>query len=280
MIDLHTHTTASDGALMPQELVAHAAAAGLRVLAITDHDTTGGIEPAAAALPAGMTLLPGVEISCRAQVAGRVREVHLLAYLFVREDRALADLLGRVRDSRELRARRTVGLLRAEGHRIEWPQVAAVAGGAPVGGRHLAAAMVAAGIVSSVDVAFGPDWLGGPFHAPMWRPEVTEALTVVRGAGGVGVLAHPCAPDGAPLSVEFVADLAARGLVGIEVDHPDHDEDARRRLRHLADELTLLPIGSSGFHGPDTSRLGSDTTTPQVYARLIAHASGSPPICG
>ena len=276
MIDLHTYTSASGGSLLPPELVSHAATVGVTVLAITDHDTTAGIEAAACVLPAGLTLVPGVEISCREADGG----VHLLAYLFDQEDRVLAEMLGRIRDGREVQARRAVGLLRAGGHPIDWPQVTEVAGGAPVARRHIAAAMVTAGITATMELALGPDWLGpgGPLHTQAWRPTVARAITVVRGAGGVPVLAHPRAPGGAPLTAEQVTEMVARGLVGIQVNHPGHDSQARRELRELAARLHLVPIGGSGFHNPDADRLGAASTSQAAYRRLVSEASGAAPI--
>ncbi|KJE21114.1 putative metal-dependent phosphoesterase, PHP family [Frankia torreyi] len=275
MIDLHAYTTESGGGLMPHELIGHAAIVGVRVVAVTDRDTVAGIDAAAAVLPAGMTLVPGAEISCRAVVGGRPRSVRLLAYLVDRDDRAMSELLGRARDSAELRARRAVRLLRVEGYPVDWPQAADEARGAPVSRGHIAAALVAAGVVPTVDVALGPAWLGvgGPFHIASRQPDVAAALTVVRGAGGVAVLGHPCAS----LPVELLRDLAARGLAGIEVDHPGHDADTRLRLRDVAAELRLLPIGGSGYDGPP-GQLGSDTTPYATYQRLIAQAAGATPI--
>ncbi|ABD11169.1 hypothetical protein CcI156_17970 [Frankia sp. CcI156] len=277
MIDLHAYTSESGGSLMPHELVAQAVVAGVKVLAITDRDTVAGIDPAAAVLPARMTLVPGVEISCQAVVGGRPRPVRLLSYLFDPDDRAVSELLGRARDSAELRARRAVRLLHMEGYPIDWPQVAAQTRGGPVGRRHIAAALVAAGIVPTLDAALGRGWLGagGPFHVASRQPDITAALTVVRGAGGVAALAYPCAS----LPVDLLRDLAARGLAGIEVDHPEHDEDTRRRLLDVAGGLRLLPIGGSGYHRPP-GRLGSETTPPAVYRRLMATATGTPPIRG
>jgi predicted metal-dependent phosphoesterase TrpH len=269
MIDLHTYTTASDGQLTPQELVAYAVTVGVDVLAITDRDTTAGAAAAAAVVPAGLTLVPGVEISCREADGGRV---HLLAYLFDPGNRMLAETLGRIRDSREMQARRAVGLLRADGHPIDWPQVAMVAGGSRVGPRHVAAAMVTAGLAPTLEIALGADWLGlgGPLHTPAWRPTVARAITVVRGAGGVPVLAHPRAPGSAPFTTEHVAEMAAHGLGGIEVNHPGHDDEARRELRELAATLGVLPIGGSGFQGPHTGRLGAASTSRAAYKELAA----------
>ncbi|WP_045876323.1 PHP domain-containing protein [Pseudofrankia sp. DC12] len=282
-IDLHTHSTASDGLLAPAALVAAAAAAGVRVLALTDHDTTGGIAEAAAALPAGMTLVPGAEISCEVRVAdGRVISLHVLAYLFDPAEPEFLAMRRRVRESRDSRARRMVELMVADGLPVSWEQVQARALGT-VGRPHVAGALLDAGLISDLDEAFGPKWIGsrGPYHARKEQPDVADALRLIQGAGGVSVFAHPYAAARGPIvgpdTIEYMASL---GLDGIEVDHPDQEPAARDRLRGLAASLGLLMTGSSDFHGTREGPghgLGTHSTDPDALAEIIDRGSGDTP---
>ena len=280
-IDLHAHSTASDGLLTPEELVRRAAETGLRVLALTDHDTTAGIERAAAVLPDGLTLLPGAEISCYAMVGGRRVSMHILAYLFDPAEPEFAAARARLRDSRATRARRIVEKIAADGHPVTWERVRQLARGA-VGRPHIAAALLEAGLVRSIDEAFTPDWIGsgGRYSATKDEPDVWETLRLIRGAGGVSVFAHPFASArGAIVTEQTVADMAGAGLVGIEVDHPDHPPATRDRLRALAAELGLVTTGSSDFHGTSKPQgLGAEMTSPEAYEAIVAAATGASPI--
>lgn len=273
MIDLHAHSSASDGTLSPAGLVRAAADAGLSVVALTDHDTTAGWEPAAAALPAGLSLVRGAEISC---TRGGV-SLHLLAYLFDPADPPLAARLAQVRDSRLLRARRMVDLLAADGHPVDYDQVRRIAAGT-VGRPHVAQALMEAGLVSSVDEAFTPEWIGtrGRYWAGKDEVDALEAIALVRDAGGVSVFAHAGASSrGRIVGDHVIAEMAAAGLDGLEVDHPDHDGPMREHLRGVAAELGLLVTGSSDFHGTNKGiPLGQNVTAPDQYEALVARASG------
>jgi len=268
-IDLHTHSTASDGTTPPEVLVREAREAGLEVLALTDHDTTAGWAAAAAALPAGLTLVRGAEISC---VRGGV-SLHLLAYLFDPAEPALSSALHELRASRVERAERMARMLEADGTGVTWQRVQELAGGT-VGRPHLAQALIEQGHVGSIAEAFSPDWIGttGRYWVAKRELDALEAVRLVVGAGGVAVFAHPAATArGRTVADEVIADLAAAGLAGLEVDHVDHDEDARTRLTGLAAELELLMTGSSDFHGTNKRvRLGEHTTHPEQYERLVA----------
>ncbi|WP_076829454.1 MULTISPECIES: PHP domain-containing protein [unclassified Frankia] len=283
-MDLHAHSTASDGALTPDELVRSAAAAGVDVLALTDHDTTGGLDRAAAALPAGMTLLPGAEISCSVQVGGRRIALHVLAYLFDRAEPRFAAARARLRDDRANHARRMVERIAAAGHPVRWERVQELARGT-VGRPHVAAALVDAGVVPTVEAAFTREWIGsgGRFWLPKQQPDVWETLRMIRAAGGVSVFAHPFASArGDTVGPEVIVDMARAGLTGVEVDHPDHTPPDRERLRALAAELDLVATGSSDFHGGTGDRrvLGSESTSRESYEALVARASGAAPITG
>ncbi|MET9455489.1 PHP domain-containing protein [Streptomyces canus] len=279
-IDLHCHSTASDGTDTPAELVRNAAAAGLDVVALTDHDTTRGYDAAIAALPVGLTLVTGAELSCR---IGGV-SMHMLAYLFDPEEPALLAERELVRDDRVPRARAMVARLQELGVPVTWEQVARIAGDGSVGRPHVATALVELGVVASVDDAFTGDWLadGGRAYVEKHETDPFEAIRLVKGAGGVTVFAHPGASKrGHTVPESAIAEMAAAGLDGIEVDHMDHDEDTRVRLRGLAKELGLLTTGSSDYHGSrKTVALGEYTTDPEVYGEITRRATGAFPVPG
>ncbi|MCG3041916.1 PHP domain-containing protein [Streptomyces fenghuangensis] len=277
-IDLHTHSTASDGTDTPAELVRNASAAGLDVVALTDHDTVAGHGEAIAALPAGLTLVPGAELSCRLDGVS----LHMLAYLFDPDEPELARERELVRDDRVPRAKGMVARLRELGVPITWERVAEIAGDGSVGRPHIASAMVELGVVETVSDAFTAEWIADDGRAYVGKHELDpfEAVRLIKGAGGVSVFAHPlavkrgrCVPESA------VAELAAAGLDGVEVDHMDHDAATRERLRGMARDLGLLVTGSSDYHGSrKTCRLGEYTTDPDVYAEIAARGSGAAPV--
>ncbi|MEU2656921.1 PHP domain-containing protein [Streptomyces sp. NPDC007325] len=279
-IDLHSHSTASDGTDTPAELVRNAAAAGLDVVALTDHDTTRGHAEAIAAAPEGLTVVPGAELSCRLDGIG----LHMLAYLFDPEEPALLAERELVRDDRVPRARAMVGRLQELGVPVTWEQVARIAGDGSVGRPHVAEALVELGVVPDVSGAFTAEWLadGGRAHVQKHELDPAEAVRLVKAAGGVTVFAHPAAVKrGQVVPESAIAALAAAGLDGIEVDHMDHDEPTRARLRGLAKELGLLVTGSSDYHGSrKTCRLGEYTTDPEIYGEITRRATGAFPVPG
>ncbi|MFF0308100.1 PHP domain-containing protein [Streptosporangium sp. NPDC004379] len=281
-IDLHTHSTASDGTDSPAELTAAAAAAGLDVVAITDHDTTAGWEAAVAALPAGLTLVRGAELSGRWYGTEPTMGLHLLAYLFDPAYEPLTAELARVRRSRERRAERTVELLNADGIDVTVPEVRGYAAGGTIGRPHLARALVRRRLVGNVNEAFRPEWLGRRYRLPKDDIDVFTAIRLVREAGGVSVLAHPKAEvRGHALPDALIADLAGAGLWGVEADHTDHTEADRARVRALAGDLGLRVTGSSDYHGTNkTVRLGAFTTDPSVYREMADAATGAAPVIG
>ncbi|MGB2568106.1 PHP domain-containing protein [Micromonospora citrea] len=280
VIDLHAHSTASDGTLTPVELVRAAADAGLDVVAITDHDTTGGWDAAVRALPPGLTLVRGAEISCRWHGVEPAVPLHLLAYLFDPGHPELVDELARVRAAREVRGERIVRLLQADGIDISWSEIITAAGGGTVGRPHIAAALIRAGLVASTTEAFGPDWLGERYRLPKDDIDVFRAVELVRAAGGVPVFAHPRATRrGRIVPDELIVALAAAGLAGLEADHEDHSPAEAAHVRALAAELGLLVTGSSDFHGTHKSvRLGAHTTAVEAYKRIVAQARGVTPV--
>ncbi|MEW2411607.1 PHP domain-containing protein [Streptomyces griseoviridis] len=279
-IDLHTHSTASDGTDTPAALVRNAAAAGLDVVALTDHDTTRGHAEAVAALPEGLTLVTGAELSCR---VGGI-SLHMLAYLFDPAEPALLAERELVRDDRVPRAQGMVAKLNALGVPVTWEQVRRIAGDGSVGRPHVATALVELGVVPTVDAAFTAEWLadGGRAHMAKHETDPFEAIRLVKAAGGVTVFAHPGASKrGRTVPEPVIAELAAAGLDGIEVDHMDHDPATRARLRGLAKELGLLATGSSDYHGSrKTCLLGENVTDPEVYGEITRRATGAFPVPG
>jgi 3',5'-nucleoside bisphosphate phosphatase len=276
--DLHSHSTASDGTSAPAEVMRQARQAGLDVIALTDHDTVAGHRPARAALPAGLTLVPGMELSCRLDG----HSVHMLAYLFDPAEPQLAAQCQAIRESREGRARAIVRRLAELGTGVSWEQVAAIAGDGVIGRPHIARAMVAAGVITDPQEAFGPEWIGpgGRAHVTRYALDPVRAIGLIRAAGGVSVLAHPRGSiRGWMIPDEVIMDLAAAGLTGIEVRHPDQDHSERAHLATLAATLGLVASGGSDDHGELTGyRIGSQTIGTGAYQRLLDQATGAAPV--
>jgi predicted metal-dependent phosphoesterase TrpH len=276
--DLHSHSTASDGTTPPADVIARAAAAGLDVIALTDHDTVAGHAEAAAVLPPGLVLLPGMELSCRLQG----HSVHVLSYLFDPDHPELAAETAKIRDTRVTRAREMVRRLAALGTPVTWEQVEAIAGGGVVGRPHIARALAAAGMVATPADAFSPEWIGpgGPAYVSRYALDPVRAVQLIRAAGGVTVLAHARgAGRGWQIPDDVIAELAAAGLTGLEINHPQHDAAARAHLRPLAAALGLMPSGGSDDHGELTGfRIGTEIAPDGSYQRLIEQATGAVPI--
>lgn len=276
--DLHSHSSVSDGTDAPAEVMRRAGAAQLDVIALTDHDTVAGHWEASGALPAGVTMLPGMELSCR--LGGH--SVHLLAYLFDPANERLAGEMAEIRESRLHRARAMVDKLSALGAPVTWDQVSEIAAGGVVGRPHIARALVAAGVVPTVADAFTPEWIGpgGRAHVARYALDPARAVRLVRTAGGVTVLAHPRgATRGWRTPDEVIEELADAGLTGIEVNHPQHDEAERKLLTELASRLDLVASGGSDDHGSLTGyRLGTEVAPEGAYERLVAQATGAAPV--
>ena len=283
-IDLHTHSVASDGTQSPAELVRAAADAGLDALALTDHDTAAGWDEAAAAAgEAGLVLVRGLEISTRHGSRG----VHLLAYLPDPTYPPLDAELRRILEGRGSRVPAMVERLRSLDVDITLEHVRAAAGRATATGRpHVADALVTLGVVADRDEAFAR-FLGDgrPAYADRYAAPLTDTIDLVAAAGGVSVLAHPWGRhERTTLDEATLADLADRGLAGLEVDHQDHDHDTREQLRAVARNLGLVVTGSSDHHGAGKvgHELGCNTTDPDELSRLLelagraAAASGRP----
>ena len=274
-IDLHTHSSASDGTERPADLVRAAADAGLDVVALTDHDTTRGWSEAEEALPRGLRLVRGAEISC----AYDGISLHLLAYLFDPSHAELAAEMSMALDDRVPRAKAIVAKLAAAGYPVTWELVLdQLQDGATVGRPHIADTLVAAGVVADRNEAFTTLLHDdGPFFVGHYYVDALRAVQLVRAAGGVPVFAHPAAATrGTTVGDDAIRAMAAAGLAGLEVDHRDNAPADRERLRALAGELGLLVTGASDYHGAGKdNRLGEHTTDPAVLDALLGQVTSA-----
>jgi predicted metal-dependent phosphoesterase TrpH len=271
-IDLHTHSTASDGTNTITENVALALARGLAGIAITDHDTTAGYaEAAAAAEGTGLLIVPGIEFSAEYDGAS----LHVLAYWVDPADPALVEELRRLTDTRFRRGELMVEKLQALGYDISFERVRAIAGDDLIARPHIAQAMVEAGIVPTEKEAFdrfiSDD---GVAYVPKHALDPMDALRLIGAAGGVCVLAHPAMWKGnGAVPDDLIEGMAAAGMGGLEVDHPDHDEAQRAHYRALAGRLDLVPTGASDCHGARYGyRLGCETTPVELVDELWRRA--------
>ena len=268
-IDLHAHTNRSDGTFTPAEVVRLAAERDLDVVAITDHDTTDGLrEAASAGAELDVEVVPGVEFS--AEYEGT--SVHVLCYWMDPSNEELQAELRRLHDERFRRGELMIEKLQALGFPISFARVREIAGGGNIVRPHVAQAMVEAGVVETEKEAFDRfigD--GGPAHVPKHALDPVDAVGLIRRAGGVCVLAHP-GMWGAQTSVpdELIERMAAAGMAGLEVDHPDHAPERREYYRAMAARLGLVPTGGSDCHGAryEPVRLGSALTEPEAFEAL------------
>jgi len=271
-IDLHTHSNRSDGTDTPTELVENAAARGLDVLAITDHDSTVGWDEAdEAASRVGVRLLHGIEIST--ELDGQ--SVHLLGYEFDPADADLLAELQRVLDGRDNRLPRVLSRLQGLGIDITEADVERWSGNAAASGRpHVADALIELGVVVDRTEAFDRYLKPGrPAYVDRYAAPLRDAVRLLVAAGGRAVVAHPWSRGSdRVVTAELLAELQGLGLRGIEVDHNDHDAAARAALRGIAADLDLVVTGSSDYHGTGKTDfdLGCNTTAPEQLERLLA----------
>lgn len=269
MIDLHTHTTYSDGTTSPWQNAALAWEAGLRGFALTDHDTLAGWPEAAEAARAhGLEFVPGVELSTERDGLS----VHLLGYWVDPDHEELRVECDRLRNERERRAHQILALLAKLGIDVPFEAVAEKAGTAPIGRPHIAAALVDAGYVENINAAFDT-YLedGGPAYVPKHAIDPVEGVRLLRRAGGVVVLAHPGVSEdrSGAVDVRLLDALVAEGLAGVEANHPAHEPPVAQRWRDHARERDVLVTGSSDFHGErKDARIGERTTPTTVVAQL------------
>lgn len=272
-IDLHAHTDRSDGTFTPAELVRLAAERRLDVLAVTDHDTTEGLEEAAAAgREVGVDVVPGVELSTEYERTS----VHVLCYWMDVQHSGLQEELRRLRDERFRRGELMVEKLRALGLPVSFERVREIARGGNIVRPHVAQAMVESGIVATEEEAFDRfigD--GGPAHVPKHALHPVDAVALIREAGGLSALAHPGMwGDQTAVPEVLIESMAEVGMVGLEVDHTDHAPEQRTYYRKLAGRLELIATGGSDCHGTryDPVRLGATLCDPAAFQALRALA--------
>ena len=271
-IDLHTHSTASDGIYSPTELLQRAKGIGLRVLALTDHDTTDGLDEAMQAANAlDMELVPGIEINT--DVAGG--EVHVLGYYPEYQRPEFQAVLKVLRDARERRGQRMVELLNEQGINVAWERVREIAQGA-VGRPHVAKALLEAGYVQTIGEAFDK-YIGTGCYAyvPRYRLTPDDAVHLIASANGLPVIAHPLDLPGLAELRNWLPGLVAAGMVGLETYYGPYTSEDERALRALADEYNLIPTGGTDFHGPGIhpTPLGGRPVPPEAVERLKAAAA-------
>lgn len=274
--DLHLHSDRSDGTEPPAGVMAAVHRAGLRTVALTDHDTTSGwAEAADAAVSLGMTFLPGMELSARHEW----RSVHVLGYLFDPDDEAVRAVTDRIRSSRLTRAREMADRIGRD-FDLSWDDVQAqTAVGATVGRPHLADALVAMGVVRDRGEAFaGILHPRSEYYVALYAPDPITAVAAITDAGGVAIIAHPAGRAGL-LPKRIVDGMLDAGLAGFELGHRENVEPALGELRRLVAERDLIVTGSSDYHGlGKPNQPGEHTTSDEMVARIIAAGTGSAPV--
>jgi len=269
-VDLHSHTTASDGTLAPHELVAEAARRGVRVLAVTDHDSTEGLAEAMAeaARHPPLTIVPGIEINCDVEGA----EIHILGYCMDYEAPWFQDFCRHQREERRERVRRMAARLAELGMPVDPDEIFALVREGSAGRPHVARAMVRRGYVKSVREAFDKYLAAGkPAHVPRVKLTPAEAVRLIRRAGGVPVLAHPGLAD----RDELIPELVAAGLMGIESYYPEHSAGQTAGYVQMCKERGLVATGGSDFHGPTlrAASLGAPAVPMAAWEALQAKAA-------
>lgn len=275
-IDLHVHTTASDGTMRPRDVVSLAAMLGLKAIAITDHDTMAGLgEAGEAGALLGVTIVPGIEISTDYQG----REVHILGYFLDPDASALKDYCAWVQQSRRDRNEKIIEKLRRKGYGLTLPDIEAAHPNSVIGRPHIAQKLVELGVVSSVKEAFRR-YLdkGRSCYVPRAYIPFTEGIQLIRNCGGAGVLAHPLQYgfDRAALDT-FVKTAADAGVTGMEIYYTGYTQSDMGKLFDLAEKYTLLPTGGSDFHGENKPgvQLGSGDGKLSVPAYMLIMLAGS-----
>ena len=273
-IDLHTHTTYSDGTDTPAELINKALAAGISIIGLTDHDSISGWQEATNALRVGISLVPGAEISC--QTSDGI-SVHILGLLFDSNNSELMDTLEKTRENRHGRMEKIIARINEAGIDITMNDVLEqLSDGATLGRPHLADALVKKGIVASRDEAFTQMLHNNSkYYVSHYSPTPEAAIKLIKAAGGVSVIAHPMASHrGRTISQETFGSIIEAGLDGIEVDHRDHSPDEKLQLIQLASESNLVMTGASDYHGNGKlNTLGEYTTSPEQWEKLESRSN-------
>ena len=274
IIDLHTHSTYSDGTDTPSELINKALAAGISIIGLTDHDSISGWQEATNSLRPGISLVPGAEISC--QTTDGI-SVHILGLLFDSSNSELMKTLEKTRENRHGRMEKIIARINEAGIDITMNDVLAqLSDGATLGRPHLADALVKKGVVASRDEAFAQMLHNNSkYYVSHYSPTPEAAIALIKAAGGVSVIAHPMASHrGRTISLETFGSLIQSGLDGIEVDHRDHSPDEKMQLITLAKESNLVMTGASDYHGNGKlNSLGEYTTNPEQWEKLEARAN-------
>ena len=274
IIDLHTHSTYSDGTDKPSELINKALAAGITIIGLTDHDSISGWQEATNSLRPGISLVPGAEISC--QTTDGI-SVHILGLLFDSSNSELMNTLEKTRENRHGRMEKIIARINEAGIDITMNDVLAqLSDGATLGRPHLADALVKKGVVASRDEAFTQMLHNNSkYYVSHYSPTPEAAIALIKAAGGVSVIAHPMASQrGRTISLETFGSLIESGLDGIEVDHRDHSPDEKMQLITLAKESNLVMTGASDYHGNGKlNSLGEYTTNPEQWEKLEARAN-------
>lgn len=269
-IDLHIHTTASDGLLSPAEVVVKAAELGLNAIAITDHDSVGGIESAleeARKFPK-LLVIPGVEMGATVQHG----EMHILGYFVDHQSEELRTTLQNLRESRANRVKKMLSKLDTSGIRLEWEQVVNLAAGASLGRPHVAQALLESGHISSINEAFDKYiGSGGPAFVKREKLSPSETVELITRTGGLAVLAHPARI--ADLD-STISELKQAGLIGIEVYYKDYDRETIARLKEAASRHRLIPCGGSDYHGfeEDGTNIGQCDVPRETLDQIMALA--------
>jgi predicted metal-dependent phosphoesterase TrpH len=273
-IDLHTHSTYSDGTDKPSELINKALAAGITIIGLTDHDSVSGWQEATKALRSGISLVPGAEISC--QTTDGI-SVHILGLLFDANNTELMNTLEKTRENRHGRMEKIIARINEAGIDITMNDVLEqLSDGATLGRPHLADALVKKGVVTSRDEAFTQMLHNNSkYYVSHYSPTPEAAIALIKAAGGVSVIAHPMASHrGRTISLQTFGSLIDSGLDGIEVDHRDHSPDEKKQLISLASESNLVMTGASDYHGNGKlNSLGEYTTNPDEWERLESRAN-------
>lgn len=275
-IDLHLHSNVSDGTGSPTDVVREAHAAGIRTMALTDHDTADGWDEAREeCLRLGMTFVPGMEFSARIEQGS----IHILAYLVDPNFAPLAKELDKLQNDRENRLRQMTENVGAD-YDITWDHVMeqVAASGKSLGRPHLADALVAQGIIGERGEAFdGILSKNGPYYVSQYALGPIDAVKLIRAAGGVPVMAHPTT-KGRVAPMEYIDRLIEAGLGGYEIEHRENMEPGKTILRELCVERGLIITGSSDYHGTGKpNQPGENTTEPDMLAKIIEQGTGSSP---
>ena len=274
MIDLHTHTTFSDGTDTPTQLINKALATGITTIALTDHDSISGWQEATTALRPGICLVPGAEVSC--QTLDGI-SVHILGLLFDSSNTELIDTLEKTRENRFGRMEKIIAKINEAGIEISMSEVLEqLSDGATLGRPHLADALIKKGVVASREEAFTQMLHNhSKYYVSHYSPTPEAVIKLIKDAGGVSVIAHPMASHrGRTISLDTFGSLIQAGLDGIEVDHRDHSAEEKTQLISLAKESKLVMTGASDYHGNGKlNLLGEYTTEPAQWQKLEERAN-------